>query len=473
MKIDEYTKLCKTNDDLLKSNRSNLYTVAISNLHVRRYHPEEIKLLKPRINEFIKKFLFKLKSFFLNIFFEKKDFYYNKKSQNLSIHDCLIISNLINDNEENIFKDKYFGNLENDLKKINVKTITAFKNFSNFSNFKLFKKIKKNNKKLIILSKRLSLLSELNLILITIFEILRNIIIKNKINITYFFSIPSNLRISNQIEKIIKKINPKIIIFTFEGHSWERILIKKIKNYNSNIFCAGYQFGLLTKNHHSIFRKLKKNYNPDFIFTSGKITQKIFEENSNYSNTIISILGSYKRDTNNFLSNNKNINKKTFLVVPEGIETLKFFKFIVECAKMFNFYNFIFKVHPEVEINLIKYLENKIKENGIINIRISTSKIDILEEIMISKFIIYRGSIGVFQGCLNDLIPIYYNAKEIIDINPLYKFIHSDLIINIPEDLEIFKNSSKFDNKIKYYKQISKDYFEVIKPRIIKDIIFK
>ena len=57
--------------------------------------------------------------------------------------------------------------------------------------------------------------------------------------------------------------------------------------------------------------------------------------------------------------------------------------------------------------------------------------------------------------------------------NPLYKFIHSDLIINIPEDLEVFKDSSKFDNKINYYKQISKDYFEVIKPRVIKDIIFK
>ncbi len=473
MKIEEYTKLCKTNDDLLKSNNSNFYTVAISNLHVRRYHPEEIKLLKPKINEFIKKFLFKLKSFFINIFFEKKDFYYNSNSQNLSSHDCLIISNLINDNEENIFKDKYFGNLENDLKKIDVRTITIYKNFSNYSNFKLFEKIKKNNKKLIILSKRLSLLNEFKLILITIFEILRNITIKSKINITYFFSIPSNLRISNQIEKIIKKIKPKIIIFTFEGHSWERILIKKIKNHNSNILCAGYQFGLLTKNHHSIFRKLKKDYNPDFIFTSGKITQKIFEENSNYSNTIISILGSYKRDTNNLISNKRNINNKTFLVVPEGIETLKFFKFIVECAKMFNFYNFIFKVHPEVEINLIKYLKNTIKENAIINIRISTSEIDILEEIMISKFIIYRGSIGVFQGCLNDLIPIYYNAREIIDINPLYKFIHSDLIINIPDDLEIFKNSSKFDNKINYYKQISKDYFEIIKPRIIKDIIVK
>ena len=413
MKIDEYTKLCKTNDDLLKSNSSNLYTVAISNLHVRRYHPEEIKLLKPRINEFIKKFLFKLKYFFLNIFFEKKDFYYNKKTQNLSSHDCLIISNIINDSEENIFKDKYFGNLESDLRKINVKTITTYKNFSNYLYFQLFKKIKKNNKKLIILSRRLSLLNELILILITIFEILRNIIIKNKINITYFFSIPSNLRISNQIEKITKKIKPKIIIFTFEGHSWERILIKKIKNYNPNILCAGYQFGLLTKNHHSIFRKLKKNYNPDFIFTSGKITQKIFEENSNYADTIISILGSYKRDPNDFVSNNKNIKKNTFLVVPEGIETLKFFKFIVICAKKFNFYNFIFKVHPEVDTNLIKYLKNKIKENDIMNIRISTSEIDIIKEIMISKFIIYRGSSGVFEGCLNDLIPIYYNAQEI------------------------------------------------------------
>ena len=471
MKIEEYIRLCKTNDALLKSINSNIYTVAISNLHVRRFHPEEIEIFKPKINKFIKKFIIKLKGFFLNIFFEKKDFYYNNKFSNLSGHDCLIISNIINDKYENILKDKYFGSLEKDLKQLDIKTITIYKNFSNVSNYKLYKKIKKINNNLFILSKRLSFFNELILITLTVYEIIRNIIINNKINITYFFSIPSNLRISIQVEKIVKKIKPKMILFTFEGHSWERILINKIKNYDQNILCAGYQFGLLTKNHHSIFRELKKNYNPDIIFTSGKITQKIFRENSNYSNTKIVILGSYKRNTRIISKTNTEILEENFLVVPEGIETLKFFKYITECAKMYKFYNFIFKIHPEVELSLINHLKIRIRNDKLKNIRISTSDVDILEEIMISKFIIYRGSVGVFQGCLNELVPIYYNAQEKIDINPLYKFMDNDLIVNIPKDLKSFSDSKKFNNKLSYYKQISKDYFEEIKPQIIKNLI--
>ena len=83
-----------------------------------------------------------------------------------------------------------------------------------------------------------------------------------------------NLRLKYQIQELIKIINPKLIIIPFEGHAWERVIIKSIKDINPNIKIAAYQFSITTKFQHSIFRPLKKDYNPDIIFTTGTITKK-------------------------------------------------------------------------------------------------------------------------------------------------------------------------------------------------------
>ena len=145
----------------------------------------------------------------------------------------------------------------------------------------------------------------------------------------------------------------------------------------------------------------------------------------------------------------------------------------MKCAKLFSFFNFIFKVHPEVKIDIINYLKDELRKNNINNIRISTSDIDILNEINLSNFIIYRNSAGVIEGCLNGLLPIYYNANEEININPLYNFLEDDLIINKSDDLNIFKDTNKFKDKINLYSEIAKDYFEKINPEIVKNLIIK
>ena len=144
MEIEEYIKLCKDNDKILLSNKSNILTNSISNLHVLRFHPEVMELYKSNFSKFIKKFFLKLMIFFSNIFFEKKNFYYDARSNKSKNIDCCIVSTLNNENHANILKDNYFGNLENDLNKLNIITTTIFKNFSNISNNKLFKKIKNN-----------------------------------------------------------------------------------------------------------------------------------------------------------------------------------------------------------------------------------------------------------------------------------------------------------------------------------------
>ena len=85
-----------------------------------------------------------------------------------------------------------------------------------------------------------------------------------------------NLRLYYQMYYLLKELNPKLIIIPFEGHAWERLIMNLVKENFKKIKICSYQFSVTTKFQHAIFRPLKNNYNPDVIFTTGKVISKNF-----------------------------------------------------------------------------------------------------------------------------------------------------------------------------------------------------
>ena len=191
-----------------------------------------------------------------------------------------------------------------------------------------------------------------------------------------------------------------MVLITFEGHAWERVLIKALKDMNNNLKIGAYQFSSTTKYQHSIFRKLKKNYNPDIIFTSGKITNEKFNKKFN---TNIKIIGSNKFFKIRKIRKTKK--HKVFLFLPEAFfsETLVLYDYAVKCAKIYPDTKFVFKCHPMMN----KFLDNN-KE--LKNLRIS--KKDIKQELSKSDYTIFRDSASIYQAVLNGSIPIYLKKKK-------------------------------------------------------------
>ena len=68
------------------------------------------------------------------------------------------------------------------------------------------------------------------------------------------------------------------IITTFEGHAWERLVYYYARRANPNIKCFGYQHSAVFEHHNSIKRPLNNKYNPDVVFTSGKIAENILNQ---------------------------------------------------------------------------------------------------------------------------------------------------------------------------------------------------
>ena len=60
------------------------------------------------------------------------------------------------------------------------------------------------------------------------------------------------LRFVFYIIEIVKIINPKILITTFEGHAWERILFANVHQHDQNIICSGYTHAPIFRYQHAI-----------------------------------------------------------------------------------------------------------------------------------------------------------------------------------------------------------------------------
>lgn len=377
----------------------------------------------------------------------------NKYQKNKSHIDAIIISNLVSTN--NIKNDMYFGNLSIELKKKKIKTLSVYRNHT-FIRSKKIKNLLDNNK--LLLSKRLNFFNEIKIIFYFINELLLFLFskkyssIKENLNLRDLFSIIPNLRLIFQIDELLKIYRPKAILFTYEGHAWERLLVYMCNNYDNKIKSIAYQFSTIKKKQIGFFNKLKKDYNPDYIATSGSIPYDILKKKINFSNLIK--LGSSK------FTKNYNINNKTIdlLVALDSNEKyfFKVFNFCQDFANKNQSYRIILRPHPILKND--KKLLSKInkKINNIENIKISNNNLAV--DLKKSRYLLYIDSAIGITGLNYGVKPLFFytkNVTNIFDSNFPKKNIikkHSDLLFSLKN-----KKKEKITN---YFKNYRDNYFE-------------
>ena len=422
----------------LLSKNSNLVSHAISKLHntySTKYNLEKINFLK--ILDLILSYLDSG-----NVVLKKRD----------SVK-ILIISNIVS--IDNLKKDLYFGNLDKSLNKKKIKTIKAFRNFTYKKSSELSKIMKNDN---IIFSKRLNYLAELKFACLIFKEILVFIFlnkyryIKKYIKLRDLFSIASNLRLVSQIEEVIKVIKPKIIIFTYEGHAWERLLVNLCKTKYKSINTIGYQFSTIKSNQIGFFRKLQKNYNPDYIATTGQKTFDLIKKKINFAKI-------FKLGSTNFIKRkNKKIKENDLLVALDGEpnELFKMVDFCIDFSRKNIEFNIIIRLHPILKNNskIVSKILLKIKRFK--NISISGESLE--KDLQITRYLLFTDT-AICITCLSyNVIPIFFVnkfSKNIFDDNFPKKNIIKN-IIDLKNILKI-KNNNALTH---YFKNYRDKYFE-------------
>jgi hypothetical protein len=466
--LEKYKEICKVCDEILLSPDANEVTVAIPILHVIREHPVFLKQYESIFDtSSVKKNKIKLGGsiiiaikLFFSLFFKSfsiNKYWYSTKKLNTN-YDYIFVSHLLNENQAGESKDFYFGDLPTSLSEQGKTVLIVLLNHSPVSNSLLSKKWKQNDVTRVLLSSKIGLFNEIKGALKILFEFKRlNKKSKNEISIlkhkilklatTQFTQTLNNYRKSKQFLNLAKIANPKIIITTFEGHAWERIIFSSVRNIIPDIKCVGYQHALIFKEQYAIRRNLQKKYNPDLILTSGHLGKNQLEKSSQLSNIDIKILGTNRVPIKNAISDNlsdiDNSNRKTILVVPEAIfsECILLFEYSISCANLYPNINFIWRLHPLLNFDQI------ILENKSLSIRpknITLSKQTLEEDIVISNLVLYRGSTAVINCIMLGLKPIYLKIENEMTIDPLYEIDNFKYIVKTPNDL--FEYLNKINN---------------------------
>ena len=383
-----------------------------------------------------------------NIDYDDNDFYYYnifKKLDKEGKRFSIILLNKTNSNPEDIIK-KY--------KNSNISRIIISNYYSIFRNpFKLF----------FLLSKYFEFVLKSFFVKLSKSEkkLLKNFSLKN------FIKSRNTLLMTENIKKVIANSSIKGFFTTYEGHSFEKNLIqyfnkKKIKTF-------GYYFSIIRDHDINLFYDFGFNTQPNYILFTGQNTKKIFLEKVNFN------LGKLKLDVIGYTRPIKYQKKENFnkilLFCPEGLynETELMLRFAKETLNHYENIKIIFRLHPEINKNLINFNFNDLVSDRFI---LSSNKLE--DDLNLSSILIYRGSSVCINALYNDLLPIYLKLDENINLDPLFKV--NKNIINKPGQLgayiENLKNIDELKHKISNLKVYADEYFEEFNYDKFKNIVF-
>lgn len=437
----QFERLTIACDIVLEKFSANYAIVAIPWLHVLNAHPNSLVKYQ---HVFAKR---NWVSFMTRILYSKMYMLYQlfnsfftfrlqaKEKQSTKKVDILFISHFVNGSASKDNTDFYFGDLPSEFqKKYGLQSVIGLIDHT--------PKIKNSASRLIIeegamakwlFPKTLSFSEELTLIYQTIssfFTLFKSFITEKNTDLKAVLleaAIESvspktfkELRIHHNVRTLIKMLNPKILIFTWEGWAWERLSIRSAKTVNPELKCFGYQHTVLYASSHSIKKSLGSFYDPDMIFTIGNWTTNFLKTANQFKNTAIINYGSQR-----LLQTPKEVyhrfEKRICLVAPEGIESecLLLFEFAIELATQMPEIQFLFRTHPVLPFSMLS------KKNTSLNVLpancIISDEKDINADFAKCNFLLYRGSSVALYAVLNGVRPFYYHIQNEISIDPLYE----------------------------------------------------
>jgi hypothetical protein len=228
----------------------------------------------------------------------------------------------------------------------------------------------------------------------------------------------ATLRLSEQIARLTSAIDPKIIIVTYEGHSWERVAFSAAREASAGLECVGYQHAAIFRLQHGALRKLGRSFDADLILTAGSVSKGQIEGTMRAQGIPVRVLGSSrailspksceadqspKSDDGN--SRAAAITGVTCLVLPEGVisECLLLFEFSLSCAELMPDLRFIWRLHPLITPANIMKANPRMRT---LPANIEFSEMGLEADYRRAHYALYRGSTAIVPGEMG-IDPLY------------------------------------------------------------------
>lgn len=251
------------------------------------------------------------------------------------------------------------------------------------------------------------------------------------------------LRMALQVGDLVRRLNPRVIVVTHEGHSWERVTFAAARKTSKDVLCVGYQHAALFRFQHAVRRRLGPPYDPDRILTAGDVTQAQLAQEAALRGIPVTVLGSGRGSAGQPAGSDGQLRKHegslpdgpACLVIPEGIasECDILFNFSLSCARKFPMIRFVWRLHPVISFEALAAKNHHLRD---LPINIEMSRMSMEQDLKRCRWALYRGSTAIVQAVLSGLRPIYLKRIDELSIDPLYELGPFRVAVASPGDLE-------------------------------------
>ena len=270
-----------------------------------------------------------------------------------------------------------------------------------------------------------------------------------------------------------------ISMLTFEGYSWERAAIKRVRDLNPDIVVLGYQHAVISGGPRAINKKFYKGMDPDHLFAAGSAMTEVLIREGDYSPSDFTMIGSSKARN---AVESKERNSNVLLAVPEGAlsETVLLADCVCEIARKKPDITCILRLHPALDWSKVRPKLND-WDSALANLHLSNTLLD--EDIDCTNWLLYRGSSVAIIALQAGKRPIFLDvdgSAETGDIIPskiswrrlcktavdIIEVIEADQADGWPADCTDRKLAQDFARE--YYKPLDHKSFEQVISNYLK-----
>jgi len=216
---------------------------------------------------------------------------------------------------------------------------------------------------------------------------------------------------------VIAKVKTEELHLTFEGHSYETYLARKIKSKYRNILVNVYQFAPIVPSQISFFKNIEILPKSINIHVTGKSVERQIVRKTRILSNEINIIGSSKNKEKINVMKLKKHNKFTVIFTPEGLKDslFEFMGLAYTCAQHLTNCRIVIRSHPDTQIHNSKILNRNLWKNSNLIFSNQTLEKDLSE----STLCVYRSSSVGIQGLQYGVIPIHFSKFKDGSVDPI------------------------------------------------------
>lgn len=254
------------------------------------------------------------------------------------------------------------------------------------------------------------------------------------------------LRIAFQVADLVRRLRPRALVLTYEGHAWERLVMQAARSAFQGVKCYAVHHAILAPLQYAMRRRYGAAYDPDHIFTAGQVAHQWLRACADLADLPIDVLGSARAIVPQNIGP-RGGDGNVCLFLPEGLqdESLKLSRAAHTLAVARPDLSCVVRLHPLMSKERLAALAPEL-EQAPKNFQWSPVGRALSEDTASARWAVYRGSSAILAAIADGVEPVYLGDEPAdLRIDPLHTRTGFGLVIPSNEALISALNIAVYD----------------------------